>query len=500
MAAVLLRFIPILLFADVAVIVAHLTLRNQSWLFDLDREGNVPTYLAALQVLFAGLVMFGIFLRERRALNIQIPGKWIWGVLSAAFIYLAIDDIFAIHESVLRQEVRDALPADSLWISLMPWQIVYAPFLGLTAIFLAGVILSRFYKNQGLLKIASAALACWIFAILLEALSKPVFMAADAYHLGVAMEEGLELFGATLFLWVFAKYSCLLKTDPLPPSIAQPYIGVLPRAVGIILCVTFVGILSVAIVSISNTAWLYRHNGGVLAQSGQYERAIIAFNKSLKEEPENLETLHALAATYMHAGDYVNANATCKKILALEKGRASIWQLQGAALEKLGRHEDAERSLRQASQLEPRNADIWSQLGQSQEQQQKFSEALQSYQASLRINPRQSKILQLTESLQKKIDANSDRANGSESRKVTHMSSRCITRRQVRKNDKFYRRDINSIAFANQIGKRQVLTQLPCVASRLLFQILPIRHMRRPMYPAWRHPRSSCFGLLVLQA
>ncbi|MEC8337021.1 MAG: tetratricopeptide repeat protein, partial [Planctomycetota bacterium] len=403
MAQVLLRSISIFFVADFAVILAHVFFSEQSWLFDLDQEGNIPTYLAALQVLLVAVVMFEIFIRERRVLSTESRGKWVWLFLATVFLYLSVDDVYAIHESFLRQEVRDLLPADSLWISLIPWQIVFAPLLGLTAILLTVMMLSRFHQERRLMKITTAALACWVAAIVLEGLAKPVFLTLNAYSVGVVFEESLELLGATLFLAGFANYAALLKAQPLPSSVSQPYQGVLPRAAGIIAGVTCLGALIIVLISVSNKGWLYRHNGGILAQSGQYDRAIIAFQQSLDVEPNNQETLHALATAYLKTDRDAEALKTCDKLLSVEQNRAPLWQLRAVTLEKMGRYKEAEQSLLRASKINPRHAVIWAQLGGCQQQQKNLSAALKSYEMALRLNPAQPDLIQTAQQLKEKL-------------------------------------------------------------------------------------------------
>ena len=127
MAQIVLRLISIFFIADCAMILSHLFFSQRSWLFDLDQENNIPTIFAVIQVFLIAIIMIEIFLTERKCFPAIVPGKWIWLILSAAFAYLAIDDLLAIHEYVLRQTARDLLPPDSLWISLMPWQIVFGP-------------------------------------------------------------------------------------------------------------------------------------------------------------------------------------------------------------------------------------------------------------------------------------------------------------------------------------------------------------------------------------
>ena len=287
MATVLLRFIKIFFFVDVAVIVAHLALRNRSWLFDLDQENNIPTYFAAAQVFLVAFLMIEIYLTERKHLKNIVPGTWIWILLGAAFAYLAIDDVFSIHEYVLRHTTRDLMPPDSLWISLMPWQIIFGPLLAGIAALLIAVMLARFNKNKTLLRLAAAGLSCWVLAVLMEGLAKPVFMAQGWYQAGVVLEEGLELVGGTLFLLTFAKYAADLKADFRPDSLTQRSGNLLIKSMIIIVLISVFGAGIVAAFSLQNSAWLYRHNAGVLMKRGQYDRAIIAFQRAIESNPDD---------------------------------------------------------------------------------------------------------------------------------------------------------------------------------------------------------------------
>ncbi len=285
MATVLLRLIKILFFADAVLIAAHLMLRSQSWLFDLDQENNVPTYFAAAQVLLVAFLMIEINLTERRLLKKIIPGTWIWIVLAAGFTYLAVDDVVSIHEYVLRHTTRDLMPADSLWLSLMPWQIIFGPLFAIIAALLIAVILTRFNKDRTLTRFATAGLCCWILAVLMEGLAKPVFMAQGWYNVGVVIEEGLELVGGTLFVLAFATYGTALKSGFQPDSLTQRSGGLLIKSMAIILLISVCGAGIVIAFSLQNSTWLYRHNAGVLMKRGQYDRATIAFEKTLKENP-----------------------------------------------------------------------------------------------------------------------------------------------------------------------------------------------------------------------
>jgi len=287
MSTFLLRYIKLFFIADLAIVIAHVLLHDRSPLFDLDLENNIPTYFATAQVFLAALLMVEIHVIERKYFKSIIPGTWVWLVLAAAFAYLAIDDVAAIHEYVLRHTTRDLLPPDSLWISLMPWQIIFGPLFALIAALLITIMLTRFIKDRTLLRLAGAALGCWIFAVLMEGLAKPVFMAQGWYNASVVIEEGLELVGGTLFVLAFAKYVAALKADFRPDSFSQRSSYLFIKASAFILLISICGAGIVVAFSLQNSAWLYRHNAGVLMKRGQYDRAIVAFQQAVKARPND---------------------------------------------------------------------------------------------------------------------------------------------------------------------------------------------------------------------
>ena len=148
MSTFLLRYIKLFFIADLAIVIAHVLLHDRSPIFDLDLENNIPTYFATAQVFLTALLMVEIHVTERKYFKRIVPGTWVWIILAAAFAYLAIDDVAAIHEYVLRHTARDLLPPDSLWISLMPWQIIFEPLFALIAALLVMIMLTRFIKGQ----------------------------------------------------------------------------------------------------------------------------------------------------------------------------------------------------------------------------------------------------------------------------------------------------------------------------------------------------------------
>ncbi|MGE5927321.1 MAG: hypothetical protein ACM357_08200 [Gemmatimonadota bacterium] len=103
-------------------------------LFNLNEEGNVPTWFAATTLLLsAGL--FAIIWRTARATGERYARHW--GFLALVFLFIAIDEAASIHE-LLILPLRELLSAEGAlyfaWvvpygIAVVCFALVYAPFL-----------------------------------------------------------------------------------------------------------------------------------------------------------------------------------------------------------------------------------------------------------------------------------------------------------------------------------------------------------------------------------
>ena len=72
-------------------------------LFDLNREANVPTFYSALVLLFCSVLLRIVACTQKG--THRFLG---WGVLAAVFLFLAADEVLAIHER-LAEPLRSAL-------------------------------------------------------------------------------------------------------------------------------------------------------------------------------------------------------------------------------------------------------------------------------------------------------------------------------------------------------------------------------------------------------
>ncbi|MEW6030134.1 MAG: hypothetical protein ACOYZ8_05255 [Chloroflexota bacterium] len=91
-------------------------------LFDLDREGNIPTlYAAVTTLLCAGLLAVIAVARKRQEKRDYLY----WGGLAIIFLFLAVDDGAAIHENIIRP-LRNALNTSGFLY--FAWVIPYGIF------------------------------------------------------------------------------------------------------------------------------------------------------------------------------------------------------------------------------------------------------------------------------------------------------------------------------------------------------------------------------------
>ncbi len=91
-------------------------------LFNLDREGNIPTlYAAVTTLLCAGLLAVIATARKRQEKRDYLY----WAGLAIIFLFLAVDDGAAIHENIIRP-LRDALNTSG--VLYFAWVIPYGIF------------------------------------------------------------------------------------------------------------------------------------------------------------------------------------------------------------------------------------------------------------------------------------------------------------------------------------------------------------------------------------
>ena len=135
-------------------------------------------------------------------------------------------------------------------------------------------------------------------------------------------------------------------------------------------------------------AWFYR--GEILAQAKQYELALVAYERTLLQDPENSLVLARQCEAYVALERPQSALDTCGSALTIDKnwgeiGPALAWTYQGQAYTQLNQYDQAIFAYDQAIGLDPTNALTWAAQGQVLETLRRNQEALVSYNQAVTI-------------------------------------------------------------------------------------------------------------------
>lgn len=153
-------------------------------LFELDEENNVPTWFSSFLLLNNALVT--LFMAQARADGLKIQ----WRLLSAGFLMLAIDEVAGLHESFHTAiDFSWVLPA-SLLVAVIG--LSFIPFL-----IRLEKRLTIWFLVSGLLFVGGA--------LGVEILAQDMDEDKMSYGFATAIEEGMEMLGAFLFLAVNLK-------------------------------------------------------------------------------------------------------------------------------------------------------------------------------------------------------------------------------------------------------------------------------------------------------
>lgn len=180
----------------------HGRLLGFTYQFNLNAEPNIATAFSSL-LLFSSALLLGVI--ATYAWQNDAPFRRHWAGLALIFAYLGIDEYAMLHES-LTVPMRDYLNPEGLLY--YAWVV---PAMGLLALF--AVVYARFFWHlsprwkglfaaSGLLYVSGALgvemLGGWFAA----QVGDEIF----AYDLFVAAEEGLEMTGASVFLYTLLEY------------------------------------------------------------------------------------------------------------------------------------------------------------------------------------------------------------------------------------------------------------------------------------------------------
>jgi hypothetical protein len=187
-------------------------------LFDLDVEGNIPTFYSALAMLFSAVLLWFIAHLPRRARD---GTRAYWMGLSAVMAFLAIDEAVVIHENVGDLLERYIVAEGFLYFL---WVIPY----GIASLVLAGV----YFRFVWALPTATRRYICAAGSMYLTgAIGIEMFGAFEADLHGTASilycvlytcEEFLEMTGIVVFIYGLLSHVAL-EGETLSITLISPF-------------------------------------------------------------------------------------------------------------------------------------------------------------------------------------------------------------------------------------------------------------------------------------
>jgi hypothetical protein len=200
--------------------------RDLQALFDITHEDTIGTWVSTTQYLALAFTAWLLRLRTRNLPDAAGRARG-WGVLAVFFAYMSFDDGSRFHErigSLFGDHAAD-IPAKFVagmagglidWFPSYNWQLAFFPVFASAGLFLV-VFLGRELRSAALHALVLGGLSCWVFAVFLDflegasegmSLLQAVFGGSyrATEHIVRAVEETVELFGATLMLTAFTEH------------------------------------------------------------------------------------------------------------------------------------------------------------------------------------------------------------------------------------------------------------------------------------------------------
>lgn len=183
-------------------------LRGLAPLFLLEEDTAVPTWFAAAQLASAALLMAALGLQARATDRVLARG---WLLLAAVFTVLSIDEVATLHEWT-----GDVL-GEGRGLLYYSWVVVGAAGLAVVGV-LSVPLLRRLPRRTRRLVLVAAAVYVG-GALLMEMVNgwlDEVGSSDMRYNLQSAVEETMEMVGASLFVHALADYA---RSVPLRVSL-----------------------------------------------------------------------------------------------------------------------------------------------------------------------------------------------------------------------------------------------------------------------------------------
>jgi len=122
-------------------------------------------------------------------------------------------------------------------------------------------------------------------------------------------------------------------------------------------------------------------------RAGQYLEAELSCQRALALNPDHADTLHLMGLLSLHTKQYDHAVEWISRAIRWEPKTVYLTSL-GTALLAQGRREEALKAFDTAVQLKPDDADLWRNFGIALTELERPADAILSFQHAVRLNPR----------------------------------------------------------------------------------------------------------------
>ncbi len=194
--------------------------------FSLGSEMNVPTWYSSSMLLLCSLLVAIVATAKGRT-----DGAYVlhWGILSAVFLYLSMDEAAGLHERTV-QPVRMALGSSEVVQLIGPLRLWVVPATAfLFSLSLGYLRFLRHLPSRTRVLLIAAAATYTVGAIGIEVVSGRVGRIYGSrslhYALATALEEMLEMVGIVILVYTLLSYTLSLQgqiqEDSFPESNAH---------------------------------------------------------------------------------------------------------------------------------------------------------------------------------------------------------------------------------------------------------------------------------------
>ncbi len=156
--------------------------------FDINREGNIPTWYSSFLLLFVSFSAFTISFLTKRLDNFTSKSVLFWRIVSAVYLFISFDEVSQIHE------LFDKL-------GIIKWVKVYAPLALLFLVYCIYYLVIKKSENHIIRNfILFGLMVHFLGALVAEYIAYIYELTLKLQHLEIFIEESFEVMGTILVL------------------------------------------------------------------------------------------------------------------------------------------------------------------------------------------------------------------------------------------------------------------------------------------------------------